>query len=115
MKTYAEAARQTVSGHLPPTPLIPLRLSRIETPVYAKLETRQPTGSFKVRGALAALSRYRGDRVVTASAGNHGLGIAYAATRLGVPATVVVPATASPAKVAALRTFDIDLREIGSD
>ena len=110
------AAYDVVSAHLERTPVVALRLSGIAGPVLAKLETMQPTGSFKVRGALAACAAYaaEGARIVTASAGNHGLGIAYAATRLGVPATVVVPETASPAKVAALRGFDVDLRQIGS-
>ena len=114
-------ARQIVAGHLSPTPLVHLRLRGIDRPVYVKLESFQPTGSFKVRGALAACAAYgksnpaNEQRIVTASAGNHGLGIAYAATRLGIPATVVVPKTASPAKVAALGSFDIDLRQIGAD
>jgi threonine dehydratase len=72
-----------------------------------QLECLQPTGSFKVRGALAALGRLEpGTRVVAASAGNHGLGVAWAAARLGVDATVVVPETASPAKIEALRRFE---------
>ena len=114
-------AREIVAGHLAPTPLVRLRLRGIDRPVYAKLETLQPTGSFKFRGALAACAAYGKTnpttqrRIVTASAGNHGLGIAYAATRLGIPATVVVPETASPAKVAALGHFDIDLRQLGAD
>ncbi|MGA8047827.1 MAG: pyridoxal-phosphate dependent enzyme [Dermatophilaceae bacterium] len=109
------AAYDVVSAHLERTPVVPLRLTGIAGPLLGKLDTMQPTGSFKVRGALAACAAYaaEGARIVTASAGNHGLGIAYAATRLGVPATVVVPETASPAKVAALRGFDIDLRQIG--
>ncbi|MCA1781068.1 MAG: threonine/serine dehydratase [Dermatophilaceae bacterium] len=115
--THFTAARAVIAGHLEPTPLIRLRLSGIDRPLWAKLETVQPTGSFKVRGALAACSAYaaEGARIVTASAGNHGLGIAYAATRLGARATVVVPETASSVKVARLRTFDIDLRQIGRD
>lgn len=110
-------ARAVISTMLRPTPLIPLALDGVDTPVLAKLETLQPTGSFKVRGALSATSAYcrSGVRIVTASAGNHGLGIAYAARRLGVPATVVVPESASPAKVDRLEAFDIDLRRIGAD
>jgi threonine dehydratase len=78
--------------------------------VWLKLESQQPTGSFKVRGAIAALSALPADaEVVTASAGNHGLGVAWAAPALGRRATVVVPETASPAKVAALGRFDITL------
>ena len=100
------AAREVVARHLVPTPLVgPL-----------KLESLQPTGSFKVRGALAALERTPpGDRVVTVSAGNHGLGVAWAAARLGRTATIVVPETASPAKVAALRALGADLVLHGAD
>jgi threonine dehydratase len=83
--------------------------------VHLKLETLQPTGSFKVRGALAALARLRaGERVVTASAGNAGLGIAWAAAALGVPATVVVAETASPAKLTALEALPVTLERHGS-
>jgi threonine dehydratase len=112
-----DAAWGVITDHLRPTPLVPLRLDGIERPLWAKLETTQPTGSFKVRGALAACAAYgtSGERIVTASAGNHGLGIAYAATRLGIRATVVVPETASPAKVERLRRFGIDLRMLGAD
>jgi threonine dehydratase len=86
--------------------------------VLAKLESLQPTGSFKVRGALAAIdAAHRADpsgAVITASAGNHGLGIAYASKVLGVRATVVVPANASRAKVKKLRDYDIELIQHGS-
>ena len=70
--------------------------------VYLKLETEQLTGSFKVRGAFNALAalpdpiRARG--VIASSAGNHGLGVAYAARHFGVAATVHVPATAPEVK-----------------
>jgi threonine dehydratase len=67
--------------------------------VVAKLETQQVTGSFKVRGALFALSRLEpGTRVVAPSAGNHGLAVAWAADRLGLVADVVLPQNASPLK-----------------
>jgi threonine dehydratase len=93
---------------LAPTPLV--RGYALGEDVWLKLESQQPTGSFKVRGAIAALSALPADaEVVTASAGNHGLGVAWAATALGRRATVVVPETASPAKVAALGRFDITL------
>lgn len=72
--------------------------------VWLKLECFQATGSFKLRGALnALLTHTAAGPVVTASAGNHGLGVARAAAQLGVAATVVVPETASAAKVEALR------------
>jgi threonine dehydratase len=86
--------------------------------VFAKLESLQVTGSFKVRGALAAIdAAHRDDpsgAVITASAGNHGLGIAHAATLLKVGATVVVPENASIAKVKKLATYDIELIQFGS-
>ncbi len=104
-----------MSAHLRPTPLLPVNIAGDE--VLLKLETFQPTGSFKVRGALAALSMQAAGsaRVVAASAGNHGLGVAYAATALGMAATVVVSNNASPAKVEALRRFGVELVQHGAD
>jgi threonine dehydratase len=116
-----DAARKLVAEHLPPTPVVRVRLPGPGGPgdgidAVLKLETMQPTGSFKVRGALVAVAAAGTDRpVVTASAGNHGLGVAFAAGRLGVPATVVVPTTASPAKVDALRRMDVELVQHGDD
>lgn len=86
-----------VARHARRTPILPSPwLTRLTgRPVVFKCENLQVTGSFKVRGALAALEvmpperRARG--VVTASAGNHGLGLAYAARCFGTPCTVVVP------------------------
>jgi threonine dehydratase len=106
-----EAGWKEVRRYLAVTPVV-------ETPqlgplVSAKLETLQPTGSFKVRGGLAAvaatLARKPGTAVVASSAGNHGLGLAYAATRLGAEVTVVVPTGASAAKVSSLRQFGVHL------
>ncbi|MEU4739967.1 serine/threonine dehydratase [Actinosynnema sp. NPDC023658] len=69
-------------------------------PVVFKLEHLQLTGSFKLRGALnALLTAGSPDRVVTASGGNHGLGVAQAAQLLGVQATVFVPVSAPEGKV----------------
>lgn len=108
-------ARRAIGGGVYRTPLErSLWLSEMAGgDVFLKLECYQPTGSFKVRGALSAISSLSPDErsrgVITASAGNHGLGVAYAASRLGVEATVVVPDNASPAKVAALERFPITL------
>jgi threonine dehydratase len=111
-----DAARRVIADHLAPTPTVTISIR--ERPVAAKLEGLQVTGSFKVRGGLAAVAAASRDdatgAVVTASAGNHGLGIAHAATLLGVPATVVVPANASMAKVSQLRRYDIELIQFGS-
>jgi len=75
--------------------------------VYLKLENLQKTGAFKIRGALHALlrkdARDRANGVVTASAGNHGQGVAYAAQLLGVPATVVLPHGVPLAKLTAIQ------------
>src|ERR671933_1085107 len=81
--------------------------------VWLKLECFQATGSFKLRGALNALMSLKADKVVTASAGNHALGVARAASLLGVSATVVVPETASAAKVEALRSSGAELVQCG--
>jgi threonine dehydratase len=75
--------------------------------VHLKLECLQHAGSFKVRGAFAnLLTRPVGESgVVAASGGNHGAAVAYAAMRLGMPATIFVPSVTSPAKLALIRGF----------
>lgn len=86
--------------------------------VWLKLENQQPTGSFKVRGALNKLSQLgveaqtRG--IVTASAGNHGLGVAHAAAALGLrQVAIFVPHTTPDAKLKKLRRFPINLHLAG--
>jgi threonine dehydratase len=107
-------AWDTVRRYLPPSP-IDRGVSAVRPDVALKLESLQPTGSFKVRGALAALASLDPHRpVVTASAGNHALGIAYAAAVLDRRATVVTSTLASPAKVAAIRRFDVELVQVGT-
>jgi threonine dehydratase len=100
-----------VRRFLPVTPVV--AAPQLGEAVSAKVEIVQPTGSFKVRGGLAAVSaaleQNPGCAVVAASAGNHGLGVAYAASKLGARVTVVVPTGASAAKVSALRQFDARL------
>src|SRR3954471_18308049 len=70
--------------------------------VFLKLENTQTTGSFKLRGALNVIAtltpEQRQNGVVASSAGNHGLGVAYAAKHFGVPATIFVPSTAPQVK-----------------
>ncbi|HBY94885.1 MAG TPA: serine/threonine dehydratase, partial [Chloroflexi bacterium] len=97
-------AHQRIAAYVRRTPLVrSAGLSeQAGAEVWLKLESQQPTGSFKVRGALNAASRLaeRTRPVVTASAGNHGLGVAYAATMLGLTnVTIFVPETAPAAKV----------------
>lgn len=107
-----DPAVRTVRRWLRPTPLDP-GLDPDEP--LLKLESMQPTGSFKVRGALNALTTVDPETpVVTASAGNHGLGVAYAARRLGRAATIVVSTEASPAKMEALRRLGTDPVQVGT-
>ena len=102
-----------------PTPLVEsIALSRrFGTSVYLKLESLSPIRSFKHRGAMAAVHALASShsRVVTASTGNHGQGVAYAAARVGIEATVLVPANALPDKVAAIRSLGADVRVSGAN
>lgn len=113
-------AGRRIAPHVQPQPLrhSPYLSAASGADVWLKLENLQPTGSFKIRGALHKLSRLsaadaaRG--VIAASAGNHGLGVAYAAGALGgVAATIVVPRTAPRAKLDKLRRFPVVVREAG--
>lgn len=84
--------------------------------VFLKLETQQRTGSFKVRGAYNAIASLAPDArargLVTASAGNHGQGVALAASLLGARATVYVPRGAPAAKKRRIAGFGAELREV---
>lgn len=112
-----DRAGEVVARHLPPTPLIPFPQAGLGVPVYLKYEGAQPIGAFKIRGALAALTAYgeAGKPVVTASVGNHALGVAHGSRLLSVDSTVVVPKTAAPVKVARLRKYPIELVLAGDD
>jgi threonine dehydratase len=109
--TNLEAAWKAVRAHLAVSPVV--AAPQLGPSVSVKVETVQPTGSFKVRGGLAAVSATHeeepGRAVVAASAGNHGLGVAYAASKLGAQVTVVVPTGASAAKVSALQQYEVRL------
>ncbi len=99
-----EQARKRISEHIKITPLRHAKaLSNLTgATVFLKLESEQVTGSFKVRGALnrlMTLSKEEAERgVMTASTGNHGLGVAFAAKQLGINAKVVFPIGASTVK-----------------
>jgi len=109
------AARSAIDGLVHRTPTVPsATLSRLTgCSAHLKLENLQKTGSFKPRGALTTMKglgpedRARG--VVTISAGNHAQGVAYAAAALGLRATVVMPAYASPAKAEAARGYGAEV------
>jgi threonine dehydratase len=116
------AARRVVKPHVWHTPLLHSPgLSRVTGgDVYLKLECWQRTGSFKVRGALARLASLAPDElmreIVTASAGNHGLGVAYACQALGLPPAVIyVPEQAAQTKVERLATYRCRVRRAGAD
>jgi threonine dehydratase len=106
--TVEQAARD-LRRYLAPTPLQPSGAfaAKAGCHVYLKVEGVQPTRSFKVRGALHKLLRLhpeeRSAGVITASAGNHGQGVAYAARVFNVPATVYVPDGANQLKVEAIK------------
>jgi threonine dehydratase len=110
-QSHNDAAWDVVRRHLAVTPVV--TAPQLGPNVSLKVETFQPTGSFKVRGGLAAVSATltadQGREVVGASAGNHGLGLAYAAAKLNAKVTVIVPRLASAAKVSALQQFDVRL------
>lgn len=99
-----EAAAK-VAEILPPTPLLPLEIGGVT--VWCKAETLQPVGAFKIRGAwhrLTALTEEERKRgVVGVSSGNHAQGVAWAARRLGIAATIVMPNDAPAVKLDRVR------------
>ncbi|HXJ29444.1 MAG TPA: threonine/serine dehydratase [Gemmatimonadales bacterium] len=104
-----ERAAEGLRPYLSPTPLQYSRAftDKARCHVHLKIESIQPIRAFKVRGALTKLIRMTAEQraagVITASAGNHGMGVAYAAAAFNAPATVYVPEGANPFKVEAIR------------
>ncbi|MEO8490773.1 threo-3-hydroxy-L-aspartate ammonia-lyase [Pseudomonas sp.] len=113
LPTYPDviAAALRLEGFAHQTPVFTSRTLNAETgaEVFIKCENLQRTGSFKFRGAFNALSRFdeqqRKAGVVAFSSGNHAQGIALAASLLGMPATIVMPADAPASKVTATRGY----------
>jgi threonine dehydratase len=101
------ALRPAVTAHIRRTPLLRSGwLSQLSGgEVYLKCENLQVTGSFKVRGAFAALAEEPPEAVVAVSAGNHGQGLALAARTFAIPCTVVVPSTVPEVKAEAIRRY----------
>ena len=103
------AAAERLAGIVRRTPVLELRGDDlgVAARVVLKLEHTQHTGSFKPRGALNALLTrdIPPAGVVAASGGNHGAAVAWAAARLGVPATIFVPATSPPAKAVRIASY----------
>jgi len=115
------AAQARLAPYLVPTPLQPSPAAReaLGGEVLLKLEMFQPIRVFKIRGALNRILHLRQDGhsggVITASAGNHGMAVAYAAERFALPATVCVPEGANQAKVRAIRRLGARIVAAGED
>jgi threonine dehydratase len=113
--TDIEAARRVIAGVVMDTPMLPApKLSALTgAQVYVKYENLQVTNSFKDRGALVKLAslseaeRKRG--VIAMSAGNHAQAVAHHASRLGIPATIVMPEMTPFVKVAATRSYGAEV------
>jgi threonine dehydratase len=105
-------AADKLAALLPPTPLLPLHLPRGGA-VWAKAESLQPVGAFKIRGAWHRLTDMTADErargIVAVSSGKHAQGVAWAAARLGIAACIVMPADAPAVKLAATRALGADV------
>jgi threonine dehydratase len=117
-----ESAAALVYRVMPPTPLYawPKLKRRLGCRVWVKHENHTPTGAFKVRGGIVYLDRLCRSQpgtpgVISATRGNHGQSIAFAAARAGVPATIYVPQGNSPDQNSAIATFGANLVEFGKD
>lgn len=117
-----EAAAALVYQSMPPTPQYRWRLleARVGTTVWVKHENHTPTGAFKVRGGLVYLDELsrtaaKPDGVISATRGNHGQSVGFAARQYGIPAAVVVPFGNSVEKNAAMRSLDVEVIEKGHD
>ncbi|TWJ09808.1 threonine ammonia-lyase [Altererythrobacter ishigakiensis] len=101
-----EAARK-IAAILPPTPLLPVEING--TSCWVKAENLQPIGAFKIRGAWNRLSSLNDEEramgVVAVSSGNHAQGVAWAARRLDISATIVMPADAPSVKLDSTRAM----------
>jgi len=117
-----EAAARIVYVEMQATPQYcwPLLCELLGTEVWVKHENHTPIGSFKIRGGLVyfahlAKSSEMPKGVVSATRGNHGQSIGFAARRYGIPATIVAPHGNSVEKNAAMRAFGVQLIEHGED
>lgn len=117
-----EDAASHVHASMPATPQYcwPLLSARLGAEVWVKHENHTPVGAFKIRGGLVQMAEIKADNpniagVITATRGNHGQSVAFAARRLGVAATIVVPHGNSVEKNAAMRALGATLIEHGSD
>jgi threonine dehydratase len=113
------AARQRIAPYLQPTPLhrYPALDALAGSRLWVKHENHQPVGAFKVRGGINLVSQLsdeeRGRGVISASTGNHGQSVAYAANLLGVRAIICVPEDANPVKVESMRALGAEVVFVG--
>lgn len=120
--TELERAHAIVGQAVPATPARgwPLLAERLGTQVIVKHENHTPIGAFKVRGGLVYLERLKRERpntpgIISATRGNHGQSLAFAASRHGVPAVIYVPRGNSVEKNRAMKAFGAELVEHGED
>src|ERR1700690_3225643 len=117
-----EQAQAIVGAAMQPTPAHrwPLLSERLGATVVVKHENHTPTGAFKVRGGLVYVDRLKRERpgtsgIISATRGNHGQSLAYAAGRYGLPVTIYVPRDNSTEKNRAMQAFGAKLVEHGED
>lgn len=115
-----EQAAARIAGRVERTPLVcsSVLSEHAGQPVYLKLETCQPIGAFKLRGAMNAILSLADDArvggLITASTGNHGRAVAYAARELGLPATICMSSLVPVNKVEAIRALGAEIRIVGT-
>ncbi len=115
------AARQRIAPYLRPTPLYryPALDAVAGVRVWVKHENHQPVGAFKVRGGVNLVSQLTADErrrgVISASTGNHGQSVAYAADLFGVRAVICMPEQANPVKVESMRALGAEVVFAGRD
>ena len=106
-----EEAARAIAAILPPTPLLPVEIGGVRC--HVKAENLQPIGAFKIRGGWWRLSNLTRDEreagVVAVSSGNHAQGVAWAARRLGIAATIVMPRNAPQVKLDATRELGAEV------
>ncbi|WP_028778308.1 threonine ammonia-lyase [Shimazuella kribbensis] len=113
--------KAVIKDQIQATPLLPAPVLSEQTgaDVWFKVEALQTTGSFKLRGAFTKLfsltDEERAKGVITASAGNHAQGVAYASSHLHISALIVVPKTAPETKKAGIRRYGAELVEFGNN
>ncbi len=117
-----EAAAQTVYAAMPPTPQYawPLLCEAAGCEVWLKHENHTPMGAFKVRGGFVYMKHFaqrapKGQGIISATRGNHGQSLPYAARAYGVPVTIYVPKGNSAEKNASMRALGAELVEYGED